>query len=235
MNILRFFTFIPLIDWAALALFVLTWLLYATYARRRGHSGQASLLHATTRYRLEWMEQCTYREQRMVDSAITQVLSATPTFFCSTTILVIGGLLAMFSSGEKAQGLVSDLTFLARTTSTIFEFKLIVLLVIFIYAFFRFSWSMRTYTFVALVIGGMPPLEYFVGKDDQRAAYGITASKLLAIAAESFNDGLRAYYFAFAIVAWFVSPIALMFAIMVVVVVLYLREFKSELLKVLGG
>jgi uncharacterized membrane protein len=58
---------------------------------------------------------------------------------------------------------------------------------------------------------------------------------MLSFAAEAFNDGLRAYYMAFAAVAWFFSPLAFVVASGVVIVVLYQREFHSAALKLLLG
>ena len=55
------------------------------------------------------------------------------------------------------------------------------------------------------------------------------------MAAETFNDGLRAYYFAFAAIGWFFSPVVFVLATGVVVYILYEREFRSEVLGVLNG
>ena len=57
---------------------------------------------------------------------------------------------------------------------------------------------------------------------------------MVKAAAESFHDGLRAYYFSFAAMAWFLSPLAMLVASLVVVVVLYGREFHGDVLKILG-
>jgi uncharacterized membrane protein len=59
------------------------------------------------------------------------------------------------------------------------------------------------------------------------------AGRLVGAAAETFNDGLRAYYFSFAAMAWFFSPLALVMATALVVLILYGREFKSDVLQVL--
>jgi uncharacterized membrane protein len=56
---------------------------------------------------------------------------------------------------------------------------------------------------------------------------------LVALAAESFNDGLRAYYFAFAVIGWFISPLAFCLGTAAVIGILYRREFKSDVLTVL--
>jgi len=104
---------------------------------------------------------------------------------------------------------------------------------IFVYAFFRFSWSMRQYTFVALVIGAMPPPDTFDRGLQDRQQVAERAGRLVGAAAETFNDGLRAYYFSFAAMAWFFSPLALVLATALVVMILYGREFHSEVLQVL--
>jgi uncharacterized membrane protein len=108
-----------------------------------------------------------------------------------------------------------------------------VLVSIFVYAFFRFSWSMRQYTFVALVIGAMPPVDEFLSGKYDRKHYADRAGALVSSAAEAFNDGLRAYYFSFAAMAWFFSPLALLVGTAMVVLILYGREFRSEVLQVL--
>jgi uncharacterized membrane protein len=86
---------------------------------------------------------------------------------------------------------------------------------------------------VALVIGAMPsPKEFSEGRQDH-SKFAERAGNLVSAAAETFNDGLRAYYFSFAAMAWFFSPIALVMATALVVLILYGREFKSEVLEVL--
>ena len=77
-----------------------------------------------------------------------------------------------------------------------------------------------------------PPKEFSEGRQD-RAKFAERAGNLVSAAAETFNDGLRAYYFSFAAMAWFFSPIALVLATALVVIILYGREFKSEVLEVL--
>ena len=55
----------------------------------------------------------------------------------------------------------------------------------------------------------------------------------MGLAAETFNDGLRAYYMSFAAVSWFFSPWAMLAATAGVIWVLYRREFRSEVLQAL--
>jgi uncharacterized membrane protein len=162
-----------------------------------------------------------------------QNLSSSPSFFASTTILIIGGLLAMLGASEKASELVSDLPFAARTTNLVFDLKLALLASIFVYAFFRFTWSMRQYTFGALLVAAAPSAERFISEGLSREDFADRAGRLVGMAAETFNDGLRAYYLAFAVVAWFFSPWGFMFSTLGVIYILYQREFRSEVLDVL--
>ncbi len=180
------------------------------------------------------MVQATAREQRVLDGIITQNLSTTPSFFCSTTIIVIGGLFALLGSTDKAADFVKDFPFAVRTSIMIFDLKIMMLIAIFVYSFFRFSWSMRQYTFAALLIGSMPDyLDFEAGKFD-RTVFAERASRMLGLAAETFNDGLRGYYFAFAVIAWFFSPLAFAIATAMVVLILYSREYRSDVLTVLN-
>ncbi len=229
---MKIFSILPWADWFALVCFFVLWIGYAWFARvwgvRRG-----SLIQTTNRYRGYWMKQATARDPRMLDGLITQTLSNTPAFFSSTSILVIGGLFALLGTTDKATELMSEIPFAQATSLLVFDFKILVLVAIFVYAFFRFSWCMRQYTFVALVIGSMPAPEAFESGKFDRKTYADRAAAMVGAAAETFNDGLRAYYFSFALLAWFISPLAMVLATLVVVAILYSREFRSEVLHIL--
>jgi uncharacterized membrane protein len=229
---MQVFTLLPWTDWVALIWFFSAWIAYSWFSRSEG-TRRGSLIAATNRYRGYWMEQATSRDPRVLDGIIAQNLSSTPSFFSSTTIIVIGGLFALLGSTDKAADIVKDFPFAVRTSVLIFDLKILLMIAIFVYSFFRFSWSMRQYTFVALVIGSMPdPRDFESGRFD-RNEFAQRASRMLGLAAETFNDGLRGYYFAFAVIAWFFSPVAFAIATAMVLLILYAREYRSEVLEVL--
>ena len=229
---MKIISLLPWADWMALLIFFGLWVGYAWLAKVRGLRDQ-SLIATTNRYRQLWMVQATGRDPRMLDGLITQNLSQTPAFFSSTTIIIIGGLFALLGTTDKAAELVREIPFAQPTPILVFEFKILLLVGIFVYAFFRFSWSMRQYTFVALVIGAMPPPADFASQQLDRLRFSERAGNLVSAAAETFNDGLRAYYFSFAAMAWFFSPLALVLGTALVVLILYGREFLSDVLQVL--
>ncbi|MFZ2991173.1 DUF599 domain-containing protein, partial [Ideonella sp.] len=135
--------------------------------------------------------------------------------------------------GDKAEELVREIPFAARTTSLVFDLKLVLLLGIFVHAFFRFTWSLRQYTFGALLVAAAPQWDE-PWTDAERQAFADRAGGVMGLAAETFNDGLRAYYMSFAAVAWFFAPWAFAIATASVVWVLFRREFHSDVLALLA-
>jgi uncharacterized membrane protein len=230
---MKVLSLLPWPDWLALVWFFAAWMAYSWFSKTQGGKHN-SLISTTNRYRSLWMQVATSRDPRVLDGIITQNLSSTPAFFSSTTIIVIGGLFALLGSTDKATELVRDIPFAQRTSILIFDLKVLIMIGIFVFSFFRFTWSMRQYTFVALLIGSMPdPKEFESGKFD-REQFSQRAGRMLGMAAETFNDGLRGYYFAFAVIAWFFSPLAFAFATAFVLLILYSREFRSDVLEVLA-
>ena len=229
---MRIFTLLPWYDWLAIVWFFGSWLSYSWFARNENFK-RPSILWATNRYRHYWLLQATSRDPRVIDGIITQNLSSTPAFFSSTTIIIIGGLFALLGTTDRASELVHEIPFAVQTSVLIFDLKVLMIIGIFVFAFFRFSWSMRQYTFVALLIGSLPqPADFASGKFD-RDVFAARASRMVGLAAETFNDGLRAYYLSFAVIAWFFSTLAFVVATAVVIVILFNREFRSDVLQVL--
>ena len=223
---------LPWPDWLALVLLFAGWVGYATFARRRA-AVQPSLLALTNRERRRWMDQAAVRENRVVDGVVVQNLSTSPSFFASTTILILGGLLASIFAGDQASEFVREIPFAARTSVLVFELKLVLLTAVFTFAFFRFTWSMRQYSFGAILVAAAPDRDEFAADPARRDAFAERAGRVMGMAAETFNDGLRAYYMAFAVCAWFFSPWAFMAATATVIFILYRREFHSDVVAVL--
>jgi uncharacterized membrane protein len=220
-------------DGLAVAWFFVGWIGYARFAKQRAMA-QPSLLAAGHRIRYQWMMEVTRRDNRVLDGVVVQNLSTSPSFFASTTILIIGGLLALLGTGDHAKSLVTELPFAARTSALLVNLKLLLLTGVFVYAFFRFTWSLRQYGFGVLLVASCPDREDFASAADaERERFAARAGRVVGLAAETFNDGLRAYYFAFAAAAWLLSPIAFAVATAGVVWILYQREFHSEVLSLM--
>lgn len=222
---------VEVLDLVALVWFFSIWFGYARFAEWRAKR-VPSLMSVMSRYREDWWARIIERELRMIDTSIVANLNNSATFFASTTLFILGGLLALLGTTEKVVEVMQGLPFNARTSSEMWELKIMLLLGIFVYAFFKFTWSLRQHNFSSVLIGAAPKVPL---KTTDEADYIARAAKLASSASDSFNYGLRAYYFALAALAWFVNGWFFIGATSWIVLVLYLREFRSETLRTLVG
>jgi uncharacterized membrane protein len=172
------------------------------------------------------MQQMLARENRMVDAGVVGNLQQSVSFFASMTLLILAGLMTLLGASEKAIVLMREIPFAVRPTLLLWEIKLLVLIVIFVHAFFKFTWALRQFNYCSVLIGAAP--------SEPDAVYARRAAEIATHASKDFNQGLRAYYFSLAALAWFVNPWWFMAATTVVVAVLYLREYRSRVLRLLG-
>jgi uncharacterized membrane protein len=86
-----------------------------------------------------------------------------------------------------------------------------------------------------LLVAAAPEAKQFIDEKLPREPYAERAGRVVSLAAETFNDGLRAYYLAFAAVGWFFSPLVFVVATAGVIYILYQREFRSDVLDVLNS
>lgn len=218
------------LDTVALAWFLLGWFGYQRFSAWAARSGRPSLMGAMGQYRKDWWQGMIGRDLRIVDATILMNLSNSATFFASTTLLILGALFALLGTSDRAMAIVSDLPFSAETHQVLWEYKIFLLLGIFTYAFFKFTWSLRQHNFCSILIGAAPDPD----TDPKRLEdYVVRSAKLASAASNTFNYGLRAYYFALAALTWFLNSWAFIGATSLVIAVLYHREFHSETLKVM--
>ena len=218
------------LDWIGLAWFTAWWVGYVHFAEYH-RRGRESLVGIMTALRESWMRSTVAREVRIGDVNIFTNLSNGSTFFASTTLLILGGLLALLGTTDKLASVVMELPFTKQGPERMWDIKILVLTAIFIFAFFKFTWSLRLYHFCSVMVGAAPEMD---GDAQRKEAFIRRATKTASLAADSFNNGLRAYYFALAAMMWFINPWAWMIATSWVVLILYHREFHSVALKTLG-
>ena len=190
------------LDLAALVWFLIVWLGYGWFADRV--PGRAvGLNHYMVTLRQAWMERMLERDNRIVDSQLVGHTIHGVTFFASTTMLVLAGLIGVFEGLDHIYGVVTGLSFVVRTSEAFFGAKLLLLIGLFVHGFFKFTWSLRQFTYLLALIGSAP-LAPVPAQRRVRSARVI--AEMLTQAVASFTAGLRAYYFAFAALAWFVQP-----------------------------
>src|SRR5918912_1139797 len=75
-----------------------------------------SLQSVMKAYRRDWWVRVLERELRMIDTSIVANLSNSSTFFASTTLLILGGLLALLGTTEKVSAVIQGLPFNRHTS-----------------------------------------------------------------------------------------------------------------------
>jgi len=213
-------------DWqnlVAASWFIFAWMMYNRYAEQLSRS-RPSLLNVIYELRLYWMREMLKRDNRMMDATMIGNLLRSISFFASTSMLLVLGLLTMMTYRERAEDIITALPFTQESTALLWELKIIVLALIFVYAFFKFTWSLRQYNYACVFVAAAPhPTDHSIDKE----SYAQKGAQLINNASRHFNYGIRAYYYGMAAFTWFLHPFAFMILTGWVVLVLYRREFMS--------
>jgi len=205
----EYLNILDLQDTIALLFFLAGWMGYSYYTKHQ--TRRQSLLAATNHYRLMWMRQMLKRDNRSVDAIMVGNLMRSITFSANTTIFILAGLIGMLSYQSRVGEVISAIPFL-----------------IFIYAYFKYTWSLRQHNYTSILIAAAPLDTELEPTHD---AFAKKAAFLAGNAADHFNSGLRAYYFGLAALGWFVHPVLFMLATAMVIFVIQKREFHSRTLQ----
>lgn len=218
------------LDLIAVIWFFVLWIGYTLFAKRKAKV-VSCLSFELRRKRTDWMQKMLLRDNKMADVGLISTLERNVTFFASSSLLILAGLLTAMSSAEKLSLMLSNLVPWANYSEGSVQLKLLLLTFIFVFAFFQFTWSLRQYGFCGVLIGAAPD-----GRDlteDDQALYANRAAKVIDQAGHSFNYGLRSIYFSLSALSWFIDPILFMVSAVVVMIVMKQREFHSKVLKAL--
>jgi uncharacterized membrane protein len=218
------------VDFVGLALWALLWVGYVAWAALATRRGP-SLMSSLARYRRAWMRQAYLRDNRITDVALVGSLMQSATFFSSTTLLILGGLFAVLGTVEKSAEVVASLPFATRTTQDLLEVKALALTLVFVYAFFRFTWSLRQFNLVSIVVGAYPSQREHLVADDRLVDQ---AARLNELAGANFTQGLRAYYFAIPLLLWLINPWLLAAGSVVITAATWYMEFRSATVRALA-
>lgn len=207
-------------DLAALALMAALWFGLG-WRIESVRSATPSVTVLMAQYRREWLKQFVTRMPRMYDASVISSLRQSTNWLASTTLLALGGLLAVIGNPDRLRGVAQDLSL---GDAQVYEVRLLLPVLFLSHAFLKFLWSNRLFGYSSIMMSTVPndpgdPLAY------PRARQ---AAEINIRAAYNFNRGLRATYFALASLAWVLGPWALMAATAVVGWLVWSREFASH-------
>ena len=213
--------FLSDLDVLALVVFTLCWAGYAFVADRLPGVHERSVIAAMDEHRRRWLIAALPRENRIPDVAIVGNLMSSTSFLANTCIFIVGGLMALLASPDLGRRVLEAVPFAeGGITDGGWEARILLLLLIFVRAFFELTWALRQFNYGSILIGGMP-------LDPGAITAAEVAARVVNRAAQHFNTGLRAYYFGLAALAWILHPVALVLASLWVLWELHRREFRS--------
>ncbi len=220
-----------LYDALAFLVFLSSWSAYTLYASRaaRTRPSLSSVMHG---FRLDWVARLLPRQNRVADMSAVGNLERNSAFFASSSLFAIAGLVTVLAASEQVIQLLNTISLLQASSRTVLELKIGVLIAIYIFAFLSFTWSMRQYGFVSVLLGAAPNPDESI-TEAQRTAFIEHTAGVMDLAARQFNYGLRAVYFSLATLGWFLGPWGLVLFTAIIVVVLQRREFRSSTLRAL--
>jgi len=217
------------IDLVALGLIVGLWILLG-WLIEHPSARRPSVTVLVAQRRRDWMKVFVTRDPRIFDSQILASLRQGTSFFASTSLLAIGGVLALIGNTDPLRGVAAEVM-LAETPTLVWQVKLGLVTLFLVTAFLKFVWSNRVFGYCSVLMAAVPQ------DPNDPTAYPLAAQagELNVRAAMNFNRGLRAMYFALGALAWLIGAWAMILATIIVGWTIWSREFASIPRRILLG
>lgn len=209
-------------DGGALAFFVAAWM-FLGWLIDLSPWHRHTLSAAMKFQRREWMRQMAAREVRLVDANIITGLQQATSFFASTALLAVGAGFALLTAADTIIGAFEESFVHLEIDRAAFYVKTAVLMALYAYAFFKFGWAYRLFNYSAVMLAATPE----AGKPGAEEAAAAVADMNIA-AAGQFTHGLRAFFLAIAVLAWFIAWYGFVAATLLIVFALANRQFNSR-------
>ena len=208
-------------DWALVATYLVVWQGLSWWIEHPS-AKRPSVSMLMSEYRREWMRVMVTREPRIFDAQVLMSLRQGTSFFASTCLLAMGGLLALIGNVDPLRGVAVDIGNL-ESTDVVLQTKLLLVLLFLGNAFLKFVWANRVFGYCGVIMGAVPNDP----EDPNVYPMASRAAELNIRAALNFNRGLRSMYFALGAVAWLVGALPLALAAVVTTWLVWSREFAS--------
>ncbi len=210
------------LDGAALVFFLaawgaMNWLVDLSKWREK------TLSYAMNEHRRHWMQVMSTRTNRIADTNIINGLQQSNSFFASTALLAVGAGFGLLTAADTIINAFEQSFVHVVIDRSAFYVKVGLLMALYAYAFFKFGWAYRLYNYSGIMLIATPDED--LGGREQIAA---RAAEMNIEAAGQFAHGLRAFFLAIPVLAWFVSAWTFALATLLVIAALLNRQFRSR-------
>ncbi|MBZ9705953.1 DUF599 domain-containing protein [Mesorhizobium sp. ESP7-2] len=213
-------------DLAALGFFVLVWVLH-TLASDGKLVSRMSLTTAMNAQREAWMRTMAEREIRIVDTAIMSGLRQGTAFFASSSLIALGGCFALLGASDRVLEVLSTLPLGGAPSRSAFQIKVLGLVLILAFSFFKFGWAYRLFNYCSILIGAVPIPHGEASRNPVTQTAVWRATQMNMLAGKHFNSGLRGVFFSIGYLGWFVDPVVFVLSTLLLLAVLVRRQFFS--------
>ncbi|MBN9219169.1 MAG: DUF599 domain-containing protein [Mesorhizobium sp.] len=213
-------------DIAALAFFLLAWVLHTLASDGRLVS-RMSLTTAMNAQREAWMRTMAEREIRIVDTAIMSGLQQGTAFFASSSLIALGGCFALLGASDRVLEVLSNLPLGGPPSRPAFQIKVLGLVLILAFSFFKFGWAYRLFNYCSILIGAVPIPHGEASRSPASQTAVWRATQMNMLAGKHFNSGLRGVFFSIGYLGWFVDPVVFVLSTVLLLAVLVRRQFFS--------
>jgi len=209
----------------AIGFLLFCWFFYSTILNL---ISQGSLNQQLSTVRAQWLLTSITRAQKPFDAILLGHIVNSVAFFGSATLLVLAGVVTLFTGSKTVFGFVSELTFAASQSFELFLLHIAVLNFVLATSFFSFTYALRKLIYVLALIGALPEESLDETADALRRTMVSDASTVLSEALKTFNFGIRGYYYFVAAICLFISPYLSMFVTIVVTSILMYRQIGTS-------
>lgn len=214
------------LDIIAAVYFIFCWFGFSLFLQFGLFSKRPSLSDAMDKHRKTWFTTASHRELRMIDTSIVAGLQSGVGFFASSTILAIGGCIAALGAADQVTSVFSEIPLTQDANILVIEFKILGLIFILGYSFFKFGWSYRLFNYCGILLGAMP-----AKRSDENTEtadnYARKAGEMNILAARHFTTGMRGIFLSVGYLGWFIGPKVLIITTTLILFVFVRRQYFS--------
>lgn len=167
----------------------------------------------TNHLRREWVEAIMEEKRDILAVQTLRNWVMASSFLASTAILIGLGIIGVTFSTDKIAQLSQALNMMGSKSETVWLIKLLVLIVIFFFAFFNFALSMRYYNHASFAINVPPSKDPVVTYDN--------IAKIINRGTTHYTLGMRGYYLAVPFTLWLFGPTWMITGAIILTLILY--------------
>lgn len=214
--------YIDLAHAAATLLLFTCWIAYSPIV---GLFGRGTLNSQLEFVRRQWVLELTRRDAKPFDAVLLGHIIHSVAFFGSATLIVLAGIITAFANLEPIHATATRLHFATDTGIELFGLQFGLLAIVLGLSFFSFTYALRKLIYVLALVGALPTAAQAGARHERLVG---DAATVLSEAVQTFNFGIRGYYYAVAALCMFASPYASIVATLIATGVLIYRQVATK-------